>query len=221
MPTEADAMVVVDTCKNAGAQVRLIGSLAVALICGVPTRSRPEPPKDIDIVGLTSQRAMLQPVLADMQWLLSPHSLLSADLREQYRRDTLMLDVFYDGIDGNHRIDLRERLAENFPTISATDLLLSKLQRVKMRDVDVWDVAKLLECVAQQINLDRWRAAIGCDWGLYTTVTDNLARWRSSWPIATVDWLADEAAAAPKTIAWKARNVLGRSVRWWTPVYVE
>jgi hypothetical protein len=203
-------------------EVRLIGSLAIAAISGDTLLGRPTPAKDIDVVALSRIRPALQEALTIRGWQLSARSMLAADRREQFSDENeMVLDVFYDGIDGNHRIDLRERLFVTFPTISWTDLLLSKLQRVEMRASDVWDVHLLLERCSEQLDKARWRDVLGGEWGLYTTVTDNLTRWRDRWPRISVEQLRAEAECASKSLTWQARGFVGRRMRWWTPVYTE
>jgi|GEM_PF-3802753 len=222
MPTPADGVQIVTAVEAAGTKVRMIGSLAIGLLSTLSMGERPSQPKDIDIVALSAEREHVQRVLAGLGWRLSPRSLLEADRREQYLDcEQILLDVFYDGIDGNHRIDLRSRLDLSFPTISWTDLLLSKLQRVSLRAADVWDVSALLESPGPRLDVARWQNILGRDWGLFTTVVDNLVRWSGKWPQDEVGTLIRTAERAAKTAAWRLRSVLGKRMRWWTPVYEE
>jgi hypothetical protein len=61
-----------------------------------------------------------------------------------YLKDGLVIDVFIDYLNFCHRIDLRESIHPDYPTISLDDLLLSKLQIVEIAEKDVQDANVLL-----------------------------------------------------------------------------
>ncbi len=93
----------------------------------------------------------------------------------------LHLDVFYDRLEFCHVIPLAGRLEVDQPTIPLAELLLSKLQIVKINEKDVVDAILLLldhplgtADDGDTIDLDRIAALTAADWGLWRTLTQNL-----------------------------------------------
>lgn len=68
-----------------------------------------------------------------------------------------------------------------------------------------------------QIDLLRFESVVADDWGLYTTVMDNLAEAERAG--CNVQLLRGSAEACRKTIKWRVRAVLGRRTRWWKNVF--
>jgi len=98
------------------------------------------------------------------------------------------VDVLVDKLEMCHRIEFADRLAASRPTLPVADLLLSKLQIVKINRKDVLDALVLLaeHPLAQDdgahestsgegaISLPRIFAHTSSDWGWWRTVTGNL-----------------------------------------------
>jgi hypothetical protein len=134
----------------------------------------------------------------------------------------------------SHTLDLGSRLEAEPETLAAAELLLTKLQIAEVNRKDLSDAAMLLwdhqpadSDGPGRLNLGPLVSRCGSDWGLYTTVTDNLAacagllgeliavqadRDRIAGRIAAV---TDALASAPKTMSWQLRAKVGRRVRWY------
>jgi len=139
----------------------------------------------------------------------------------------------------SHRLDLRGRLDGPQPTVTLADLVLTKLQIWEINRKDLGDVLCLLadhplgEDGDGAIGLDRIAAVLGSDWGFCHTVERNLGKVAELWvaePVAgahfdvarQVDGIAAAMAAAPKSIAWRARARIGERVRWYeTPEEIQ
>jgi hypothetical protein len=88
-----------------------------------------------------------------------------------------------------------------------------------MRDVDIWDTQLLFRrCHLAGVDVKYWCGQLGSDWGLFTTIMDNFARPEFC-ELADVKQLKAWAMDAPKSVGWQARALVGRSMRWWQPVY--
>ena len=144
------------------------------------------------------------------------------------------MDIFLDTFEMSHTLDLGTRLEAEPETLAAAELLLTKLQIAEVNAKDLSDTAMLLwdhEPADADgpglLNLTPVAARCGADWGLYTTVTDNLG--------ACADMLGDlpaarptgsgsrqdrhhhrRATAAPKSLSWQLRAKVGRRVRWYS-----
>ena len=98
------------------------------------------------------------------------------------------VDVLVDTLEMCHRLEFGDRLALSTPTLPVADLLLSKLQVVKINRKDVLDALVLLAEHPLRdndgartstdgegaINLRRITSITSNDWGWWRTVTGNL-----------------------------------------------
>lgn len=201
--------------------LRLVGSIAILVLMKSSGHGRPEFPKDIDLAARGSERNAVQSFLALEGWSVARSLLLVAEMRETYTSFTTSctLDVFYDEIDGNHAISIADRLSLSWPTLSWTDLFLTKLQRRCMRKEDVWDIALLMSSVE---SLDRayFQSVVGDSWPLYTTITDNFLYLERVIPryVPEIVHLRMLALHASKSFKWRLRSTVGRRVKWWQDV---
>jgi len=144
------------------------------------------------------------------------------------------IDVFLDRFEMSHTLDFSARLELEEPALPAADLLLAKLQVAEVNRKDLTDAAMLLldhelgdADGPGRLGGARLDEACGSDWGLYTTLTDNLATLdglTESLPLPSerIATLAARSAAlrrrledAPKTRAWRMRAKVGRRKRWY------
>jgi hypothetical protein len=148
------------------------------------------------------------------------------------------VDVFVGVFAMCHRLDLSKRLDQHPYSLDAADLLLTKLQIHEINRKDVVDAIRLLlthentdiagggDGRTSAMSLDRLRSVTSTDWGWFTTVTDNLRLVRAAASdllepedAAVVETRADEIdaslRAAPKSMRWKARSVVGRKTPWY------
>jgi hypothetical protein len=149
----------------------------------------------------------------------------------------LHVDVFYEKLDFCHTIHWAGRLEVDSPTIPLTELLLEKMQIVKVNEKDIIDTIMLLlehpmgDTDQETINLKR--AAILCanDWGLWRTTTMNLEKVKQlaqgykqltaeqklhveSQVKSALEYIAQE----PKPLAWRLRARIGDRVKWYKDV---
>jgi hypothetical protein len=144
------------------------------------------------------------------------------------------VDVFLDELAMSHNLDLGERLDVEELTLPAAELLLTKLQVAELNRKDAADAAMLLleheptdKDGPGRLNAVRVAELCAADWGLYTTLSDNLAKVRELLPELLPDTAMGETVAAriaklelglqeaPKTRAWKFRAKIGRRKRWY------
>jgi hypothetical protein len=148
------------------------------------------------------------------------------------------VDVFVGVFAMCHRLDLSDRLDQHPLSLDAADLLLTKLQIHEINRKDLVDAVRLLlthenadtagggDGRANAMSLGRLRSITAGDWGWYTTVTDNLRLVRAAASDllepadarvveARSDEIEDALRAAPKSMRWKARSVVGRKTPWY------
>jgi hypothetical protein len=143
------------------------------------------------------------------------------------------LDVFVNTFEMCHVLPVGEHLDRDPVTVPLADLLLTKLQIVKLNAKDRSDAYAVLlehELGSGEVeSIDAARIADLCarDWGLYRTLQINLERLVEGLPesglgeddqrlIETrVTGIAAAMENAPKSVKWKARARVGERVRWY------
>jgi hypothetical protein len=206
-----------------GLPLRLLGGVAIALHCadGTPHRAF----ADLDAITTSKAARAVSAALTDAGY--EGHVRFNAsqgDRRLAFDGPHGKLDVFVGRFEMCHRIELSDRLELETPTISATDLLMTKLQIVELNEKDLVDAALLLrdhelaKGHGDHIDLDRMRAATRDDWGLWRTMTGALAAIGAHAPDVAErsDALAAALADGPKGRAFKMRSRVGERKRWYS-----
>jgi hypothetical protein len=153
------------------------------------------------------------------------------------RPDGLHADVFCDKLDMSHVIDFTGRLEQDYPTIPLADLLLEKIQIVKINEKDIKDTLLLLRTHDigdndnDVINAPWIAHTLKDDWGFWYTVTTNLSKVNVQ--KNQYDWLSPEDRAIiesriskllgtiesePKTSRWRFRARIGTRKKWYNEV---
>jgi hypothetical protein len=187
---------VIAAADAAGATVRVLGSIGVALHCPDAKALLPAFERayaDIDFAAYGSQARELAAAITGLGYREDREvSITSEGRRAIFDHPTvprIHLDVFFDELEFCHRIPLAGRLHADRPTIPLAELLLSKLQIVKINRKDVLDALILLaeHPLGQddgEVDSSKGLAAISvprilsftsADWGWWRTVTGNLA----------------------------------------------
>ncbi|MDG6927880.1 MAG: hypothetical protein JRN10_07310 [Nitrososphaerota archaeon] len=223
-----------------GLTLRLIGGIGVWHACP----SAAEPPfkrgyKDIDVIGTGKELRAISDFFMERGYRANQR------FNAQYGGRRLVfiddandrrVDVFLDRFEMAHKFDFRGRLLLCKPALPVSDLLMSKLQIVKMDENDVKDV--LVIFLDHEIGTDPCRdieikyitAYTSSDWGIYRTFTDNLTRALQHLSTlsdyndlkVTLDKkilaFASEMEKSPKTARWKIRSAIGTRKKWYEDV---
>lgn len=243
---EREALELVETCRDTGALLRVVGSTGIRL------RSDPaadvldrlqRASKDIDLITLRAHRAQVRTVLEARGYEVDRDMLVAMEGQRYLfcHPDTgLELDVFVDRLEFCHTIDLRHRLDQHEVTISLEDLVLHKLQIVKMTVNDVRDLSALLashdvvevDPDPEQINGGYIAQILASNWGFHHTVSANLVTVSQSieggqvlpdgpeqlQALANISALQGYMETTPKTLSWRLRSRIGERIQWWQAV---
>lgn len=231
-----EARRVIDAAAQASIPLRAIGGVGIALIC--PSASRPPLARtyqDIDFVLASTRSHGVTAVMVGLGYEPAEEfNVLHGQRRLFYEDHThkRLADVFLDGIEMCHRLDLRGRTEGPGQTLTPADLLLSKLQVVDTNEKDYKDAVALFadhELTGDDsgLNLQRLNEVCANDWGWWRTVTmvaertHKFARELSRDTTAGLDHVPDrirellgELERAPKSRRWKMRARVGDRVRW-------
>jgi hypothetical protein len=143
------------------------------------------------------------------------------------------VDVFVGSFRMCHVIPLGDRLAPGETTVPLAELLLTKLQIVELNEKDVRDTLLLFhgheisDHDDQGVNGPRVAEMCAGDWGLWRTITQNLASCREQLAnymlsdgdrgriSGRLDAILQRIEDAPKSRGWKLRARIGDRKRWY------
>src|SRR3984957_17750318 len=232
-----EAVMLVQGAVAAGLKLRLLGGLGVRVLCpDFPPRLRAG--QDMDLACAGKRRRDIAAYLEKSGCV--PDKMfnnLNGD-RQMYfiAPSARPVDVMVDRLVMCHTLDFRSSLGNASVTLDPADLVLSKVPIIELNAKDVHDITHLLAGlpVAERspgafIDVARFRAVVGSDWGWWRTTTGSLeklpgllaenpglipANTRFD-PLAQAERLPDPPAAAPKSMKWKLRANVGDRVRWY------
>ncbi len=231
------ALRLVEEAEQRGAQLRLLGGLAIYLNApegaGLPELQRSY--GDVDFVVNQKGAKALNAAFSSQGWQDDHYfnALHGASRLLYYYQDSLQADIFIGAFEQCHRLDLEKRLKLHKPTLPLADLLLTKLQIHQLNAKDVQDVFALLydhgfkqDSGSEPIDMAYIARLGGEDWGWYTTLHDNLDQLvtlageklngESAGRVSErLQELRAAIEAAPKSVRWKLRNQIGRRMLWY------
>ena len=239
----AEALRLVSLASSRGVVVRLMGGLAFHAQAPTWTARVSRDGRDIDLATRSDDRKALSELLVGEGYTPDRQYNALYGHKQLYFVDEARLrpvDVLVDRLEMCHAFSVRDRLTVASPTLPLAELLLTKLQIVKINRKDVLDALILLashalspDSDADAINLSRITALTSADWGWWRTVTGNLAGLRelvegelapgdldTGAPLpfdllAQIDALASAIDTAPKSTKWKLRARVGERMPWY------
>lgn len=240
---ESEALHIVNAAAEKGLTLRLLGSLAFQFHCpmyGYLQKQLGRAYTDIDYAGYKSQSSKMAALLVPFGYKEDPEvNLLYAGERLIYNNPELNIhvDIFFDKLNFCHEISWINRLESDSPTLPLAEMLLEKMQIVKINEKDIIDTIMLLlehplgMDDTETINIQRISSLCAQDWGLWRTVTMNLDKVRQLGQTYSeikpedklkltnqVDAALDKINQEPKTFAWKFRARVGDRVKWYQDV---
>jgi hypothetical protein len=197
---------------------------------------------DLDFAAYSKQRKEVMKVLEEGGYLQDDRTaMIAAVYMDRFifknPKNNLVADVFFDKLVMCHTIDFKGRLEVDFPTIPLAELLLEKMQIVRIEDKDFKDAIILFmghdvgKGDKETINSDYIADILSKDWGFYYTVSTNLNKFKDSLPKysilkesdqkdirAKIDKLLEAIESKPKSLSWKLRAKVGTSKKWYRDV---
>jgi hypothetical protein len=223
--------------------LRVIGSLAFQMHCpqfGYLQAAMGRAYTDIDFAAYSKQSKQIQGLMASLGYTENREVFIASEGdRAIYDNPEsgLHVDVFYEKLDFCHIIRWEGRLEVDSPTIPLTELLLEKMQIVKINEKDVIDTIMVLlehplgDQDKETINIKRVAMLCANDWGLWRTTTMNLNKVRQlaqgysqltpeqkSRVESQVQEILARLDQEPKSLAWRLRDRVGDRVKWYKDV---
>jgi len=217
----------VELGRRAGLTLRLLGGVGILAHCPAALdRGGIREIADLDVVVGDRQGRALGRVLEDAGYRPEARfNALHGDRRMLFHGPLGQLDVLVGTFEMCHTIRLGSRLALDQPTVTVSDLLLTKLQIVELNEKDARDALALLgehdlrRAEGDAVNLDYLDELAATDWGLWRTVTGTLSRLRELTEDGAVNDRIDAICASldsvPKTMRFRLRARVGERVPWY------
>jgi hypothetical protein len=240
---ESELKHILQASEQAGVLLRVIGSLAFQMHCpqfGYLQAAMGRAYTDIDFAAYGSQSKQIGQLMTSLGYQENREVFINSEgERAIYDKPAtgLHVDVFYDKLDFCHTIYWKDRLEVDSPTIPLAELLLEKMQIVKINEKDVIDTIMLLlehpleEGDEEKINIARVARLCAADWALWRTTTMNLdkvqqlAQGYSQLSAEQKTRVQEQVQSAlahlerePKPMAWKLRARVGDRVKWYKDV---
>jgi hypothetical protein len=235
------AVAIVEAAKKMDIQLRLLGATAIYYQCpnsnllGDLLKRRLT---DLDFMTLSKYVSRIPELFSSLKFVPNERVNTLYGANRQIYSDpgnSRHVDVFFDRLSFNHVLDLTRRLDLDPVTISLADLLLEKLQIVKISEKDVKDVVVLMrehglgDGSPGQLDANYVAKLLANDWGFYYTATTNIKKARdylggiqslspADKELVTrrLDDLAQKIESEPKSFKWNMRARLGTRVLWYT-----
>ena len=229
--------------QAAGVIMRVIGSLAFQMHCqkfGYLQAAMGRAYTDIDFAAYNTQSKQIQGLMTSLGYQENREVfIVSEGERAIFDKPEagLHVDIFYEKLDFCHTIYWKDRLEIDSPTIPLTELLLEKMQIVKINEKDVIDTIMLLlehplgDIDQETINIKRAAELCANDWGLWRTTTMNLDKVRQlahgyeqltpeqkTTVTTQVNDILSRLILEPKPLAWRLRDRVGDRVKWYKDV---
>jgi hypothetical protein len=225
-----------DQAQRDGATLALLGGVAVRLHAPEVPRALEREYKDIDFAVPKGRGSDADKLLRAAGY--EPEIVFNAmNGKERMlfhdNEHGRQVDVFVGAFRMCHEIPFGNRLVPGERTVPLAELLLTKLQIVELNEKDVRDTVLLFyghevaDHDEDAVNGARIGELCANDWGLWRTITGNLARCREllgnySLPApdtervgGRLDTLLERIEQAPKSRGWKLRSRIGERKRWY------
>lgn len=244
---EQQAREIIDAAEKNGITLRLLGAVAFRIHCPEHRDLQASMNRvltDIDFAAYYKhEKAIDKFFLKDLGYesqtaALTPGLMLGRKIYFDTTDKRPHIDIFFDKLNMCHVVSWEKgRLEIDKPTLSLADLMLEKLQIVRINEKDVKDVMMLLREHAigaddqEVVNGDYISKIMAKDWGFYYTTTTNLNKIKSllgeydalspdarDLISARIDELLVMIEKEPKSLGWKLRAKVGTKKQWYNDV---
>lgn len=244
---ERQALDIIEAAEKNGITLRLLGAVAFRIHCPEHRDLQVSMHRiltDIDFAAYYKhEKAIDKFFLKDLGFesqtaSLTPGLMLGRKIYNDPTGERPHIDVFFDKLNMCHVVSWEKgRLEIDKTTISLADLMLEKLQIVRINEKDVKDVMMLLleheigDSDNEVVNGNYIRKIMAKDWGFYYTSTTNLNKIKSllgeydalspdarDLISARIDELLVMIEKEPKSLGWRLRAKVGTRKQWYNDV---
>jgi len=236
-------MRIIKAADERGIPLRLMGAVAVRIHSPGSLKLHTEILNriltDIDFMTYMKYAKQVRKLFKDLNYVLDEAVARIAESRDIFHDNynNRIVDVFYDKLDMCHTINFKGRLEVDHPTIPLADIVLEKLQIVKINEKDIKDLIVLFnehpigDTDKETINAKYIAKLLAKDWGFWYTATTNLKKLRDKFinmyklpedivnrVKSRINELLEAIDKEPKSMKWKMRAKIGTSKKWYKEV---
>jgi hypothetical protein len=241
---EAEAKSIVQTAHENDLILRALGATAFRIHCPNYLKLHDAMNRklsDLDFAAYSKGKNKAKDVMAKKGYLMDRNAEMVLSISGRFIATNpvskLHADVFFDELSFCHKISLKGRLEKDFPTIPLAELLLEKMQIVKLNEKDIKDSILLLRehgvgpADDETINHEHIADIMSKDWGFYYTFTTNMKKLKDSLNkfdvlgqedrddvALKIDKILELVEAKPKSLSWKIRARSGTKMKWYNDV---
>ncbi|MHA3964141.1 MAG: hypothetical protein AM325_011465 [Candidatus Thorarchaeota archaeon SMTZ1-45] len=238
-----EALRIIKEANKQGIILRLMGAIAIQLHSPEYAYLHEKLGRfitDIDFVAYEKQTSKIEKFFESQNYsrrMISFSFALGGRMIFINNSDGRHIDVFLDRLEMCHKIDYKKRLEIDNPTVPLAELLLQKMQIVKISEKDIIDTTMLLlahelgDTDDNIINAKHISRILASEWGFYYTVTTNLKKVNSIMRkfevicekdndivSGRIEELIKRIDDEPKSTSWKMRAKVGTSKKWYKDV---
>jgi hypothetical protein len=234
-----DALTIIEAGKRKQIQLRLMGATAIYYQCPNSrnlTDAMDRPLTDLDFMTLSRYVRHIPDLFSSLGFEGNERvNALYGSKRQIYTdpKNGRHVDIFVDKLTFCHEVDLTRRLEVDPTTLTLADLLLEKMQIVKIGEKDVKDAIILLKDHDlgdndRVVNTRYISKLLSDDWGFYYTVTTNLKKTRDyadslsainlsekELVKSRIDTLLSSIEGEEKSFKWRMRAKAGTKIKWY------
>jgi hypothetical protein len=219
------ALKILNDCKNNFIEIRILGSVALLFLDEskvywlFETR---EQFGDIDFVISSKNINKFEEYfsLSNFRKNRSVTQLHGNQRRNYYSPENISVDIFINEIVLCQKIKVLNKFNLSYPTLTTTDLFLTKIQKVNLNKTDIFDINFIMNYEIDEeyiINL--------CvnDWKWWQTFQLNIPIIKNNIQnknnINILNEILSSINKRKKTIKWFVRNIFGSKIEWYN--YIE
>lgn len=217
---------ILNDCRNLNIEIRLLGSVAL-LFLDISKRDWLYGQRklfgDIDFVVLERDINKLEEYFIETGFENNRNvKMLHGNQRRNFSSPkNISVDCFIENIYLCQNITVSDRLYLSYPTISISDLFLSKIQKHTLTSIDVFDIGYILNF---NIEVEYIAELCSSNWNWWKTfqinipvlINSNLNKKNKK----KLRDIFDSINSKKKSIKWKTRNIFGSSIKWYNTVEV-
>ncbi|MCL2312218.1 MAG: hypothetical protein FWC41_07005 [Firmicutes bacterium] len=211
---------ILSDCKEKSIDVRLFGSVALLFLDNSKFEligNCREEIADIDIIVKPNHIVALENYFISRSYEMNRKikMLYGNTRRGFYTENNISIDVFIGNITLCQKISILDRFYFCYPTLTPTDLFLTKIQKINLSESDVFDIDFIFEYGIDfqyiiDLTSNKW------NWWktLITNITFLLKENISEKNKKLLTDLLYEINSVEKTFIWKVRNIIGERMQW-------
>ena len=186
-----EAKNIVDNVIKKNGILRLYGGVAVWAKCPEQREwlaQKGRKLKDIDFISTYKNIKIIRDVLLKKGYNeTTKFQNFTSHIRREFVKDEILVELIFDKLNYCHTIDVHNRIKNDVLTLPISDLLLSKIQNIRLTDSDYLDLTalllkyKIVSDITLSEELDRIVSVLCNDWPFYKTAMINSENF--------IDWL--------------------------------